>query len=67
MFKEEASGKSVAGTSGPSDAEVEVLLKERNAARKVKDFKRADAIRDQLKAMGIILEDGKGGIKWRRA
>jgi len=67
MFKDEASGKGVAGTGGPSDTEVEALLKERDGARKVKDFKRADAIRDHLKAMGIILEDGKAGIKWRRA
>jgi cysteinyl-tRNA synthetase len=66
MFKEEATGRSAA-TTGPSDAQIEALVKERESARNLKDFKRSDAIRDQLKAMGIILQDGKGGVKWRRA
>ena len=49
------------------DAErIEVLLSERLAARKAKDFKRSDAIRDELKAAGVILEDGPQGTLWRR-
>ncbi|NTV95427.1 MAG: cysteine--tRNA ligase [Thiobacillus sp.] len=41
-------------------------IEERLAARKAKDFKRSDAIRDELKAAGIILEDGPQGTTWRR-
>lgn len=67
MFKEEATGKSLAAANGPSDGEIEVLIKERDQARRTKDYKKADAIREQLKGMGVILEDGKGGNKWRRA
>ena len=48
------------------DAEVEELIEKRQAARKAKNFAEADAIRDQLKAMGIILEDTPQGVKWRR-
>jgi cysteinyl-tRNA synthetase len=48
------------------DAHVERLIGERNAARKAKDFKEADRIRDQLAGMGVELEDKKGGITtWR--
>jgi len=49
------------------DAEVEALIEKRQAARKAKDFKTADAIRDQLNQMGIILEDTKEGVKWKKA
>ncbi len=47
--------------------EVEVLIEKRQEARKQKDFKRADEIRDELLNMGIILEDTRQGVKWRRA
>jgi cysteinyl-tRNA synthetase len=48
------------------DARVERLIGERNAARKAKDFKEADRIRDELAGMGVELEDKKGGITtWR--
>ncbi|MDD6479202.1 MAG: cysteine--tRNA ligase [Oscillospiraceae bacterium] len=49
------------------DAEVEALIEERTAARKAKDFKTADAIRDKLKEMGITLEDTPQGVKWSRS
>ncbi|MGH6660028.1 MAG: cysteine--tRNA ligase [Rhodospirillales bacterium] len=48
------------------DAEVETLIDARNAARKARDFKRADAIRDELLAKGIVLEDSAAGTTWRR-
>ena len=49
------------------DAEIEALIEERQAARKAKDFARADAIRDELLAKGIILEETREGVKWKRA
>jgi cysteinyl-tRNA synthetase len=44
--------------------EVERLIAERAAARKAKDFRRADEIRDQLLARGVVLKDGAGGTTW---
>lgn len=49
------------------DAQVEALIAERQAARKEKNFARADEIRNELTAMGILLEDTKEGVKWKRA
>ncbi len=48
------------------DAEVETLIKERNDSRKARNFKRSDEIRDQLLAMGIVLEDSPLGTVWKR-
>ena len=49
------------------DKEIENLIQERQAARKAKDFKRADEIRDELLKKGIILKDTREGVKWQRA
>jgi cysteinyl-tRNA synthetase len=48
------------------DSEIQALIDERQAARAAKNFARADEIRDHLTAMGIILEDTKEGLRWRR-
>jgi cysteinyl-tRNA synthetase len=53
--------------SDDETAQIEALVKERNEARKARDFKRADAARDKLRAMGVELEDGPSGTVWRRA
>jgi cysteinyl-tRNA synthetase len=55
-----------AAASGPSDAEIEAAIAARQAARKAKDFKESDRIRDDLKAKGVILEDGPKGTSWKR-
>ena len=48
------------------DADIEALIQERQAARKERNFARADEIRDELLAKGIILEDTREGVKWKR-
>jgi cysteinyl-tRNA synthetase len=54
-------------TSGESDQEIEVLVQERIQAKKNKDWKRADEIRDQIQSLGITLEDTRDGqSKWFR-
>ncbi len=58
--------KPSAAAGGLSDAEVEGLIAERTAAKKSRDFARADGIRNQLLELGIILEDTKDGIRWKR-
>ena len=49
------------------DADIEALIQERQDARKAKNFARADEIRDMLAAQGIVLEDTREGVKWKRA
>lgn len=49
------------------DSDIEALIEERQAARKAKNFARADEIRDMLADQGIILEDTREGVKWKRA
>ncbi len=49
------------------DSDIEKLIEERQAARKNKDFARADEIRNELLQKGIILEDTREGVKWKRA
>jgi cysteinyl-tRNA synthetase len=55
-----------AGVAGPIEAEIEAAIAARQAARKAKDFKESDRIRDDLKAKGVVLEDGPKGTTWRR-
>jgi cysteinyl-tRNA synthetase len=45
--------------------EAEILIRKRDEARKAKDWETADKIREQLKAMGIIVEDTPQGVKWK--
>ena len=49
------------------DEEIESLIQERQDARKAKNFARADEIRDLLAGKGIVLEDTREGVKWKRA
>jgi cysteinyl-tRNA synthetase len=55
------------GQSELSDAEVEALVEQRQAARQRRDYQSADTIRQQLAERGIILEDTRdGGVRWKR-
>ncbi len=49
------------------DEDIEKMIEERQAARKAKDFARADAIRDELLEKGIVLKDTREGVQWKRA
>lgn len=49
------------------DSDIEALIAERTAAKKAKDFAKADEIRNELLEKGIILEDTREGVKWKRA
>ncbi|ASJ74446.1 cysteine--tRNA ligase [Granulosicoccus antarcticus] len=55
-----------ASEDGPSAAQIDTLIKERQAARAAKDFSRSDQIRDELAAQGVVLEDAGGKTTWRR-
>jgi len=66
-----AAGKLIPGQDAASghhiaDDEIEKLIAERNAAKKSRDFARSDAIRKQLSDAGILLEDTKDGVRWKR-
>jgi cysteinyl-tRNA synthetase len=66
-IKEEiAEKKNEKGEDNALAAEIEGLIAERAAAKKAKDFARADSIRAGLKERGILLEDGPSGTRWRR-
>ncbi len=54
------------GGSDISAEEIEVLIAKRNKAKADKDYAGADAVREELKAMGVVLEDSREGTKWRR-
>jgi cysteinyl-tRNA synthetase len=49
-----------------NDEEIEKLVAERTEAKKAKNFARADEIRDMLKDMGVVIEDTRQGVKWKR-
>ena len=49
-----------------SDAHIEELLTERASAKRARDFSRADGIRQKLAEAGVILEDTKDGVRWKR-
>jgi cysteinyl-tRNA synthetase len=49
-----------------SDAEIEALVAERTEAKKARNFARADAIRVELAAKGVAIEDSKDGVRWKR-
>jgi cysteinyl-tRNA synthetase len=55
------------GAAGLSDADVEALVAERTLAKKQRNFARADAIRNELLAKGVVLEDSKEGVRWKRS
>ncbi|MBQ0721435.1 MAG: cysteine--tRNA ligase [Gammaproteobacteria bacterium] len=54
-------------SSGLADADIDALIGEREAAKLNKDYARADAVREELKEQGIVLEDSREGTRWRRA
>jgi len=58
--------KATAAPSGITDEEVEARIAARVAAKKARDFARADQIRNELVEKGIILEDTKDGVRWKR-
>jgi cysteinyl-tRNA synthetase len=54
------------GATDEDDARIQALIDERAAAKKSRDFARADAIRQQLSDEGILLEDTPQGVRWKR-
>jgi cysteinyl-tRNA synthetase len=54
------------GAAGLSDADIEALIAERTKAKQQRNFARADAVRNELLEKGIILEDSKDGVRWKR-
>jgi cysteinyl-tRNA synthetase len=56
----------VGTSSGLSDAAIEQKVKEREQARRQKNFALSDQIRKELSEAGILLEDTKEGVRWRR-
>jgi len=53
-------------SGGPDDAMIDALVGERTTAKKAKNFGRADEIRKQLHDLGVIIEDTKDGVRWKR-
>ena len=49
-----------------TDEGIEMLVAERTAAKKARDFARADQIRNELAEKGVVLEDSKDGVRWKR-
>ena len=61
----EASAEVVA-QSALSDEQIQKLVDERTQAKRARNFARADAIRNELAEKGILLEDSKDGVRWKR-
>jgi cysteinyl-tRNA synthetase len=57
---------SLVATLSFSDADIDALVSERTQAKKTRNFARADAIRNDLLAKGILIEDSKDGVRWKR-
>jgi cysteinyl-tRNA synthetase len=55
------------GAGSLTDAAIDALVAERTMAKKQRNFARADAIRNELAAKGVLLEDSKDGVRWKRA
>ncbi len=67
LLQQEAADWFGRGASGDDDIRIQALIDERNDAKKNRDFARSDAIRDQLAAEGVLLEDTAQGVRWKRA
>jgi len=59
-------GSGAAGDNGTSDEQIDALISERVRAREDKDWATSDRIRDELSALGVVLEDKDGVTTWRR-
>jgi cysteinyl-tRNA synthetase len=60
-------GTQAGGEEATDDGAIDALVRERDEARAARDFARADELRDRLAEMGVVLEDGAGGTRWKRA
>ena len=67
LLQQEPAAWFARGASNDDDARIQTLIDERIAAKKSRDFARADAIRRQLADEGILLEDTPQGVRWKRA
>ena len=54
------------GSASLTDADIDALVAERTLAKKQRNFARADALRNELLEKGILLEDSKEGVRWKR-
>ncbi|MDC9725205.1 MAG: cysteine--tRNA ligase [Gammaproteobacteria bacterium] len=67
LFQQAAEAFLLGGQDDDESAKVEALIQARNTARAEKDWAKADQVRDELNAMGIVLEDNAGKTTWRKA
>jgi cysteinyl-tRNA synthetase len=67
LLQQEPAAWFARGVGSDDDARIQSLVDERAAAKKARDFARADTIRDQLAGEGILLEDTPQGVRWKRA
>jgi cysteinyl-tRNA synthetase len=67
LLQQEAADWFGRGASDDDDVRIQSLIDQRNEAKKNRDFARSDAIRDQLAAEGVLLEDTAQGVRWKRA